>query len=212
MKVSKSVAKIIEDNANLLDTQDYEKLYRLLRWNQRDFLTNMLERAGIDPLPHMENIVSCMYIGTDIRHLYIPPNIKTIGVGAFQFCKLLHNIQIGSGVTRIEEHAFDGCTSLSRLVIPSNVKFLGPNCIMSCEALQYVTIEKGIERISNNAIEVVRGTHIDYTGTKSDWDKIKKGQDIIYQCGLTRNFPELWDGDEMIVHCKDGDIQMTHSN
>ena len=40
-----------------------------------------------------------------------------------------------------------------------------------------------------------------------EWDKIKKGQDIIYQCGLTRNFSELWDGDEMIVHCNEGYIQ-----
>lgn len=210
MKVNKNVAIIIEDNAALIDNQDYEKLYRLLRWNQRHFVTNMLMEARIDPLPHMENIVGCMYMGEDIHRLYIPPNIKTIEKGAFQFCKLLHNIQIGSGVTQIEEYVFDNCTSLSNLVIPGNVKVIGSDCIVACDALQHVTLEKGIEKIDDNAIMLERGMRIDYTGTMADWNKIKKGRDIIFQAGPVRGNPELWDGDEMIVHCKDGDIQMTH--
>lgn len=51
-------------------------------------------------------------------------NVITIGVGAFDFCERLGNIELNEGVTYIEGLVFEGCTSLNKIYIPDSAKYL----------------------------------------------------------------------------------------
>lgn len=42
----------------------------------------------------------------------IPENVQTIGALAFRACETLSTVTLGSGITAVEEYAFDGCVSL----------------------------------------------------------------------------------------------------
>lgn len=44
--------------------------------------------------------------------IVIPDSVKTIGALAFRACETLNTVTIGSGLTAVEEYAFDGCVSL----------------------------------------------------------------------------------------------------
>ena len=58
---------------------------------------------------------------------YIPSSLKSVTVtggyiprGAFQNCKNITNITLGDDVTRIDEYAFSGCTSLTSISVDEN--------------------------------------------------------------------------------------------
>ena len=80
-------------------------------------------------------------------------NLKTIGEGAFAFCKNLTGVTIPAGVTYIGNMAFMG-TNLISVTIPASVTAFGDNegwgTFSECEKLTTVTFESGskLEAIS----------------------------------------------------------------
>ncbi|MDG1852803.1 MAG: leucine-rich repeat domain-containing protein [Verrucomicrobiales bacterium] len=77
-------------------------------------------------------------------HLIIPETIegksvKSIGAGAFQFCKILTSITIPDSVTSIGENAFQGCKGLTSITIPDNVTRIGKGAFRFCKVLTTVT-------------------------------------------------------------------------
>lgn len=58
---------------------------------------------------------------------------------------------IPSSVTRIDDSAFYGCTSLTNIVIPNSVTGFGEWAFYGCSSLSAVTISSSVTGISNNA-------------------------------------------------------------
>jgi hypothetical protein len=80
----------------------------------------------------------------------IPDDVTNIGL-AFNACKGLTDITIGSGITEIGNSAFSGCTGLSVLIIPDTVLSIGNGAFFGCTGLTSVIIGNGVKTIGSQA-------------------------------------------------------------
>ena len=81
----------------------------------------------------------------------IGSNVKTIGDEAFKGCKNLKTVTIGKNVTAIGEDAFNGCKNLKTITIGSNVTAIGANAFAGCTKLKTVKLNSKIKTIDENA-------------------------------------------------------------
>ena len=64
-------------------------------------------------------------IGKSCTKVTIPDSVKTIGEGAFIYCRNLTNVTLHEGVTTISDFAFEHCRNLKSLMIPDSVATIG---------------------------------------------------------------------------------------
>ena len=67
-----------------------------------------------------------------------------IGNTGIAYCKMLQKIEIGSGVTSINNYAFQSCGSLSSVAIPSGVTSIGNYAFKECFSLSSVVIPRNV--------------------------------------------------------------------
>ncbi len=113
------------------------------------------------------------FFNSNVERITMPNTIKTIGAGAFYSCSSLRSIVISSGVTKLMENTFRGCSSLtdvtlpnsldfissqvfykcsslSRIVIPPSVTYLGDWAFANCSALTAITIPDGVTYVGKS--------------------------------------------------------------
>jgi len=71
-------------------------------------------------------------------------SLRSIGVGAFQSCGLLEEINIPQGVTALNDSVFAYCRSLKEIVLHDNILTLGSYAFSDCSALTSVTIPDSV--------------------------------------------------------------------
>ena len=76
----------------------------------------------------------------------LPTSIKRIEDRAFQLCSSLSDVTIPPGVTYLGEEAFVG-TALETISIPDSVEDIGVSCFSSCHDLTTVSIGANISEI-----------------------------------------------------------------
>lgn len=72
----------------------------------------------------------------------LPPEITTIGEGAFAENKSVHDIIIRKGITRIEDFIIYGCEGVTLTIAPT-VTYIGENVISSAKECLYVNVVEG---------------------------------------------------------------------
>ena len=87
-------------------------------------------------------------------------SVKTIGMGAFQYCSSLADIVLPEGVTTIARSAFDGCSSLSRIDLPEGVTTIGHSAFYGCEKLSSVKLPNSLTTIEGFAFSGCNGLTI----------------------------------------------------
>lgn len=65
------------------------------------------------------------------------------------------SIDIPSGVTKIGDYTFYGCTHLSSVVIPSGITSIGNSAFRSCSSLTGITIPSGVTSIGSYAFSYI---------------------------------------------------------
>ena len=67
-----------------------------------------------------------------LQIVYCGSGLKTIGLGAFNFCLNLHTVVLPEGLERIGAYAFE-CTSLQSIEIPASVTEIGDDafCLLN---------------------------------------------------------------------------------
>ncbi len=103
----------------------------------------------------------------DVKNLYIPKGLTTIGQGCFGACKSLEKIIFNEGLEKIDAFAFEYCPNLkevilpkdlvevgrsafkyckfSKVFIPSSVMFLEKECFAENPNLEEIIFEEGID-------------------------------------------------------------------
>ena len=67
------------------------------------------------------------------------------------YCNMLKAVEIGKGVTSINQNAFYYCHSLENIVIPSGVTFIGSSTFYSCYTLASIVIPSSVKIIGSSA-------------------------------------------------------------
>lgn len=70
----------------------------------------------------------------------LPPEIKIIGICAFDGCKNLIAITLHDQVTTIESLAFEDCSGLTAITIPDSVAVIGVNPFLQCTQLMEINV------------------------------------------------------------------------
>ena len=105
------------------------------------------------------------YIGS-AKTISFPPTIggaKVVTIGNGDRGVVMSNVGnitsvvIPSGVTKINEGAFDSLYALTSITIPSTVTYIGESAFSSCSALKSITIPNGVTTIGREAFQNCTG-------------------------------------------------------
>ncbi len=80
----------------------------------------------------------------------IPDSVTHVGQYAFQNCRMT-SLNIGSGLTEISAHAFDGCSALTSAELPANVTAIGESAFAKCTSLREVSTGANVTTIGAQA-------------------------------------------------------------
>lgn len=109
-----------------LNSSDYDIFRKIQKLRELD--VSEIELAnGRNAIPPFFS-----YACNKLERVILPPNILSIGDGAFMSCPLLKTVVIPESVTYIEMSAFGHCTSLTDITIPSKVTSIGSGAFMLC--------------------------------------------------------------------------------
>lgn len=142
------------------------------------------------------NISESMFIQCwSLTNVTIPDSVTTIGEDAFYKCTSLSNVLIPNSVTAICNGAFAYCSSLKKIIIPKSIKSISAIMFMD-SGLTSIAIPKSVTYIDHNAFSGSNLTDIYYTGSATDWARIKilssntyylKNVKIHYNCTISGN-------------------------
>ena len=112
--------------------------------------------------------------------------ITSIGEAAFENCKSLPKITLGSGMESIPFRAFTGCTGLKTIIIPSGVKTIEENAFEGCSSMLTVVLPASLEFIENSAFDDTAIISVFFMGTEQQFDavEIAEGNDKIVDANI----------------------------
>ncbi|MDP4120517.1 MAG: leucine-rich repeat protein [Bacillota bacterium] len=87
--------------------------------------------------------------GKSIMSYSIPSGVTSIEDNAFENCKLLSTVIIPDGVKSISYNAFSGCTSLTSVTIPESVNTILDGIFQNCTALKNINLPSSLTSISS---------------------------------------------------------------
>ena len=87
----------------------------------------------------------------DIREVFIPEGVTTIGSQAFLYRTTLERVVLPSTLVKISSFAFQGCTHLADITLPDGLTTLERYAFAHCDSLKSVKIPDGVAEIPNAA-------------------------------------------------------------
>lgn len=113
---------------------------------------------------------SVTYIGEEafarcpnLTEVVISSKVTEIGDSAFANCPKLTSIHLANSeqvfhlpdtLTRIGNHMFEGCTSLTAVVLPQKITHIGNNAFSKCSSLTSIVLPESITHIGDDAFSV----------------------------------------------------------
>ena len=87
---------------------------------------------------------------SSLKRITIPDTVVSIGKGAFSYSGLT-SITLPSGLTRLEEHLFAGCSDLKEIVFPENLEEIGARAFYFCTGIENVELPERLEVVETAA-------------------------------------------------------------
>ena len=69
--------------------------------------------------------------------------LKMVGQSAFEDCKALTSVQLGTGLINIRPYAFRNCTSLTSIDLPASVRVCSPYFVDGCSNMHTINVNGG---------------------------------------------------------------------
>ena len=88
-----------------------------------------------------------------VTNVIIPDGVTRVGRRAFAYCTSLKTITIPSSVTVIGADAFRSCRNLASVTISDGVRTIGDEAFYFCDALKSVVIPNSVTEIGNSTFE-----------------------------------------------------------
>lgn len=85
-------------------------------------------------------IQSYAFSNSNIKEIFIPDTVKSIGRSAFEGCKSLIGVEMGDGVEVIEPYAFAECRSLEAVALSESLISIKSYAFYYCTSLESITI------------------------------------------------------------------------
>lgn len=154
--MTKEVADFLKANQQLIEAGDFRNLYDNANikfklsglYRSISEITEVFEKAGIDPLHYMNDIPTMYHFKSDLPKTYSIGNIDTIDAWAFAYTKGIETLDISS-VRYIGEYAFY-ISSIKTIEIPGAVKEIQPHIFENSNLVNAV-INEGTTTILNGA-------------------------------------------------------------
>lgn len=93
--------------------------------------------------------------------LPIYPNDQSTSMPSQQpwadFREKITAIQIGEGITQIDDHVFYGCSSAASVSIPATVEHIGQSAFYGCAALETLTLPEGVATLAGDTFSGCTG-------------------------------------------------------
>ena len=89
----------------------------------------------------------------NLQSVVIGSGLTAIDRETFQDCSALQNVVIGSSVHTISDYAFSNCTALVTINIPDNVTTIGSNAFKGCTLLENFRLGTGVQSIGASALQ-----------------------------------------------------------
>ena len=145
----------------------------------------------------IETATNTVVLGCKNSMIPTDGSITRIGDHAFEGCKFLSGINIPDSITSIDMSSFSCCDWLTSIIIPDSVTYIGGSAFFLCDGLMSVTIGNGVTCIDQGAFEGCGNlTSISFNGTKKQWKAIEKCK------GWKKDVPTTF------VHCSDSNVQI----
>ena len=74
----------------------------------------------------LDSLENGAFANSELRSISLPPNITSIGDGAFENCSKLETVQLVEGITVIPEKCFLNCANIVNFRLPDTVEYLMP--------------------------------------------------------------------------------------
>lgn len=98
-----------------------------------------------------------------IKRIIIPNSVKTIKCYGFGICQSLSELNLPSGLEKIEDNAFYGDHGIEEIVIPSSTVIIG-KAFSNMRGLKKITINKTENSISGKPWGASASVIIEWTG------------------------------------------------
>lgn len=183
VKMNNEVQKFIEDNIELIQNNEFTKLYQLTLSAYRGLpssshigkLTECFLSCDIDPLKYMEIVPdNYLYGSSKITSIIIPDNIMHIADNAFMSSKI-ESITLHSTLKSIEENVFWQCNKLKKINFIgdnleqfANIYFKGPGANPLQQ--QYHQPEFYFNNVNLRDLGYVFNIDNNYTSSKDYWN------------------------------------------
>ena len=107
---------------------------------------------GTVPSDHQYNYDTNVILkrGYCAENITIPTGVTKIDDNAFNRCNSLQTILIPNSVKTIGKGAFYNCNSLPTILIPNSVKTIGSSAFSWCTSLKTITLPDSLERIEDS--------------------------------------------------------------
>lgn len=102
-------------------------------------------------------IEDAAFKGSDIKYVYVSPDVKYIGKYAFSYCSNLKKIILPPSLSEIEKEVFRECENLDSITFPAKLKKIGDGSFRDCKGLQSLYIPDSVETIGGNAFDGCSG-------------------------------------------------------
>ena len=170
-----NIKTFIEENIELINSNQFEELYKKISSNYISELSDIFIKSGIDFLSFMKKIPENCFRNLNITNIIIPDSVTSIGDNAFSDCTSLKSITLPDSLTSISNWTFSDCTSLKSITIPEGVTSIGGGAFYGCSNLTSIRIPNSLKTIEICAfIHCTSLTKIIFNGTKNRWNSIEK--------------------------------------